>query len=56
MDADLPINEAALSKEAVAKLTGGKAAGICNISAELLKAGGQAMICGLHAVLLLYDI
>ena len=27
------------------------AAGICNISAELLKAGGEAMIRGLHAVL-----
>ena len=26
-------------KEAVAKLRGGKAAGICNISAELLKGG-----------------
>ena len=32
-------------------MRGGKAAGICNISAELLKAGGEAMICGLHAVL-----
>ena len=31
----------------MAKLRGGKAAGICNISAELLK----AMIRGLHAVL-----
>ena len=39
-------------KEAVAKLRGGKAAaGICNISAELLKAGREAMIRGLHAVL-----
>ena len=38
-------------KEAVAKLTDGKAADICNISAELLKAGGEAMIHGLHAVL-----
>ena len=54
VDADLPINEAAPSidevKEAVSKLRGGKAAGICNISAELLKAGGEAMIRGLHAV------
>ncbi|KAG0720925.1 LINE-1 retrotransposable element ORF2 protein [Chionoecetes opilio] len=38
-------------REAVAKLRGGKAAGVCNISAELLKAGGEAMIRGLHAVL-----
>ena len=35
----------------MAKLRGGKAAGICNINAELLKAGGKAMIHGLHAVL-----
>ena len=43
MDADQPINEAAFSlgevKEAVAKLRVRKAAGICNINAELLKAG-----------------
>ena len=55
VDADPPINEAAPSidevKEAVAKLKDGKAAGICNISAKLLKAGGEAMIHGLHAVL-----
>ena len=55
VDADPPINEAAPSidevKEAVGKLRGGKAAGICNISAELLKAGSETMICGLHAVL-----
>ena len=38
-------------KEAVEKLRGGKAAGICNISAELLKAGGEIMIRGLHVVL-----
>ena len=41
MDADPPINQAAPSidevKEAVARLRGGKAAAICNISAELLK-------------------
>ena len=35
----------------MAKLRGGKAAEICNISAELLKAGAKAMISGLHAVL-----
>ena len=55
LDADPPIDETAPSiddvKEAVAKLRGGKAAGICNISAELLKAGSEAMIHGLHAVL-----
>ena len=62
MDADPPIYETAPStddvKEAVAKLKGGVAAGICNINAELLKAGGGAMMRGLHAVLtsLLYDI
>ena len=52
--ADPPIDETAPSigdvKEAVAKLRGGKAAGICNISAELRKAGGEAMIRGVHAV------
>ena len=55
MDADLPIDKAAPSidevKEAVAKLSGGKATGICDMSAELLKAGGEAIIHGLHAVL-----
>ncbi|KAG0723422.1 Transposon TX1 uncharacterized protein [Chionoecetes opilio] len=55
VDADPPIDESAPSldevREAVAKLRGGKAAGVCNISAELLKAGGEAMIHGLHAVL-----
>ena len=54
LDADPPIGETAPSigdvKQAVAKLSGEKAAGICNISAELLKAGGEAMIRGLHAV------
>ena len=55
LDADPPIDETAPSiddmKVSVAKLSGGKAAGICNISAELLKAGGETMIHGLHAVL-----
>ena len=54
MDVDPPIEETAPSfddvKEAVAKLMSGKVAGVCNISAELLKAGGEAMIRGLHAV------
>ncbi len=29
----------------------GKEAGICNVSGEMLKAGGESMIRGLHAVL-----
>ncbi|KAG0729200.1 (E3-independent) E2 ubiquitin-conjugating enzyme UBE2O [Chionoecetes opilio] len=45
VDADPPIDVTAPSldevREAVAKLRGGKAAGVCNISAELLKAGGK---------------
>ena len=53
--ADPPIGEAAPSlaevKEAVARLKGGKAPGVCNISVELLKGGGDAMTRGLHAVL-----
>ena len=53
LDADPPMNETASSigdvKEAVAKLRGGKAAGICNSSVELHNAGGEAMIRGLHA-------
>ena len=53
--ADPPIDVAAPSlaevREAVAKLKGGKAPGVCNISVELLKGGGEAMIRGLHAVL-----
>ena len=56
MNADLPINKAALFldevKEAMAKLRGEKAAGICNINAELLTAEGEAMLHGLHAVLI----
>ena len=55
LDVDLSIDEPAPSiddvKESVAKLRGGKAVGICTISAELLKAEGEAMIRGLHAVL-----
>ena len=51
MDDDTSINEAAPSidevKEAVAKLRDGKAASICNISAELIKTGGEAMIANL---------
>ena len=39
-------------KEVVAGLRDGKPAGICNISAELLKAREEAMIYGLHAVLI----
>ncbi len=53
--ADPPVDEIPPSlaemREAVNKLKGGKAAGVCNISAEMLKAGGEAMIHSLHAVL-----
>ena len=55
VDADPTIKETTPSldgvKEAVARLRGGKTAGIFNISVRLLKAGGKAMIRGLHAVL-----
>ncbi|KAG0716086.1 hypothetical protein GWK47_010475 [Chionoecetes opilio] len=55
VDANPPIDETAASfdevREAVAKLSGSKAAGVCKISAELLKAWGAAMIRWLHAVL-----
>ena len=51
MDGDSSIYKAPPFREAVAKLRSGNAAGICNISAELVKAGGEAMIRGLHAVL-----
>ncbi|KAG0728585.1 hypothetical protein GWK47_032183 [Chionoecetes opilio] len=60
VDADPPIDETAPSldevRKAVAKLRGRKAAGVCYISAKLLKAGDEAMICGLHAVLTAVDI
>ena len=52
---DPPIDEAPPSlaevRMAVAKLKGGRAAGVCGIAGELLKAGGEDMIRGLHAVL-----
>ena len=52
--ANPPISEAPPSlsevREAVGRLKCGKAPGICGISAELLKAGGEAMIHGLHSV------
>ena len=55
MFADPPINGVALSidevQEAATNLRDGKEACICNINAELLKGGGEAMIRGLHAVL-----
>ena len=48
LDADLPIDETSSSidndKEAMVKLRGVKTAGICNISAELLKGEDEAMI------------
>ena len=50
-----PISEAGPSlketRDAIAKLKGGKAAGVCGISAELLIAGGDAVAAGLHAVI-----
>ena len=53
--ADHPINcEPPLLVEtqaAVNQLKGGKASGICGIHAELLKAGGNAVLMSLHAVL-----
>ena len=53
--ANPPIDEATPSiaevRMAVAKLKLGKAAGVCGIAGELLKAGGEAMIQGLHTVL-----
>ncbi|XP_070000270.1 uncharacterized protein [Penaeus vannamei] len=36
---------------AISKLKSGKAVGICSITAELLKAGGEPVVQGLHAVL-----
>ena len=61
LNAELPIDETILFivnfkaivnfKGAVTKLRDGKAAGICNISAELLQALGMAMIYVLHALL-----
>ena len=50
-----PLDEAVPSldevKKAVARLKSGRAAGVCDIPAELVKAGGEAMIRGLHAVI-----
>ncbi len=55
LDADPPIDKATPSldevRKAVADLREEKAPGSCNISVELLKAGGEAMIHGLYAVL-----
>ena len=52
---DPPISEDPPSltevRGAISKLKSGKAAGICGIPAELLKAGGEPMARGLHAVL-----
>ncbi len=54
-DADPPIDESPPSldevRESVAKLRGGKAPGICNINAEMLKAGGETMTHGFDAVM-----
>lgn len=54
VDVNPPIDEAPPCLEVievVAKLKGGKAAGIYNISMELLKTGSETMARGLHAVL-----
>ena len=52
---DPPISEDPPSltsvREVISKLKSGKAAGVCGIPAELLKAGGEPMARGLHAVL-----
>ena len=48
---DVAVPSLAEVRAAVARLRGGGAPGVCNISAELLKGGGEAMIRGLHAVL-----
>ena len=51
---DPPISEDPPSltevRGAISKLKSGKAAGICGIQAELLKAGGEHMVQRLHAV------
>ncbi len=53
--ADPPVDKTlpplAKIREAVNKLKCGKAAGICNVSAKMLKAWGEVMMRGLHAVL-----
>lgn len=40
----------AYAKEALKNFKCGKAAGVCYISAEILKAGDEAMVHGLHTV------
>ena len=53
--ADPPINVTAPSlaevRKVVGELKGGRAAGICGITGEMLKAGGETMIHWLHAVI-----
>ena len=59
LDTDPSIGETALlfmMSKRLAKLRDGKAANICNISTELVKAGSGAMVRVLHAVLMLYGI
>lgn len=55
-DTDPPIDKIPPSldrvRDPVAKLRRGNAPGICIISPELLKAGGKAMVRGLHAVMI----
>ena len=58
-DVSVPVPDPPISEEpptltevrmAISKLKSGKAAGICDIPAELLKAGGEPMARGLHTV------
>lgn len=49
-----PLSSLGDVREAVSKLNGGDAAGVCIISTAMLKGGGEAMIHGLHAVLSIF--
>lgn len=54
MDASSPIDEAPASRKEVSetavRLKRRKAAGVCNIIAEVHNAGGEVMTCKLHTV------
>ena len=55
LEANPPINcdppSLGETQAVVARMKGGKAAGVCGIQAELLKAGGQPILLPLHAVI-----
>lgn len=55
MDTNNPVDKLPPShdepREDKTEVRGGKTIGVCNIKAELLKAGGVAIIRGLHVVL-----